>query len=188
MIEEATGDLPELLKLCDIRNVILIGHSDGGSIALLAAAALNHLIRGVITEAAHIFVEDETLEGIRNFMILYNSNKELQKKLSRYHGENTDKVVRRWADTWLAPEFLDWNIESFLSQITCPLLVIQGKNDEYATEKQVWKIVEHVPGPISWKIIPECGHTPHIQKSEHTLGLMHRFILSIEQDGKTIHG
>lgn len=181
LIEEATVDLPELLKACGIRDAILIGHSDGGSIALLAAATLKDVVRGAITEAAHIFVENETLHGIHRFLRFYNKNDELKHKLSRYHGKNVDRVVQRWAGTWLAPGFRDWNIEHFLPKITCPILVLQGKNDEYATVRQVDKIVDQVAGPVFWKIIPGCGHTPHIQAADHTLALMSEFILSIVQ-------
>jgi pimeloyl-ACP methyl ester carboxylesterase len=179
LIKEATEDLPKLLEFCGIKNAILIGHSDGGSIALLAAALQKRVINGAITEAAHIFVEDESINGIRTFMRIYDSDDELRKKLSRYHGENTDKVVRRWADTWLAPEFRDWNIEPFLPQITCPLLVLQGANDEYATVKQVKGIVDQVKGPVSSEIISKCGHVPHFQASDQVLALMSAFILSI---------
>jgi len=182
LIEEATIDFPELLEVCGIKNAILIGHSDGGSIALLAAAAWQGLVNGAITEAAHIFVEDETVNGIQKFMRAYNADERLKKKLSRYHGENTDQVVRRWANTWLWPEFRDWNIECFLPQISCPLLVLQGENDEYATVKQVKKIVGQVKGPVSWEIISKCGHTPHFQVSDLILTLMSDFILSILQN------
>jgi len=188
LIEEATVDLPELLEACGIQNAILIGHSDGGSIALLAAAARQRLVNGAITEAAHIFVEDETVNGIQKFMRAYNADDRLKKKLSRYHGENTDQVVRRWANTWLWSEFRDWNIECFLPQISCPLLVLQGENDEYATVKQVKKIVGQVKGPVSWEIISKCGHTPHFQASDHILALMSGFISSTLQGRKMIHG
>lgn len=184
LIEEADVDLPRLIKSCGIRNVILIGHSDGGSIALLAAATHKHLVKGAITEAAHIFVENETVNGIRKFMGLYDNDDKLKKKLSRYHGENTDKVVRRWADTWLAPEFRDWNMESFLPRISCPLLVLQGADDEYATIRQVRGIVDQVKGPVSWEIISRCGHVPHFQATDQVVALMSSFILSIVQKEK----
>lgn len=179
LIREATEDLPELLEACEIRSAIMIGHSDGGSIALLAAAIHKQLVNGVITEAAHIFVENETVNGIFKFMRTYDKDDELKIKLSRYHGENTDKVVRRWADTWLSPEFRDWNIESFLPEISCPLLVLQGDKDEYATDNQVKGIVDQVRGPVSWEIIPNCGHIPHFQVSGHILKRMSSFIKSI---------
>ena len=179
LIEEATEDLPKLMESRGIKSAILIGHSDGGSIALLAAAGLQHLIKGAIAEAAHIFVEDETVNGILRFIRAYNTDDGLKKKLFRYHGKNTDRVVRRWADRWLSPDYCDWNIECFLPQISCPLLVLQGENDEYASVKQVKKIVDQVNGPVSWKIISKCGHTPHLQSSGQVLNLMSEFIFNL---------
>ncbi len=185
LINEATVDLPKVLSSCGIDKTILIGHSDGGSIALLAAATNKQLVRGAITEAAHIFVENITVHGIQQFMEFYNSDPELKKKLSRYHGVNTNQVVQRWANTWLNPDFRDWNIESFLPEISCPLLVIQGENDEYATVRQVKRIVEQVKGPVSWEIIPNCSHVPHFQASAHVLALMSSFIFSIVEEKDT---
>lgn len=176
LIEEATEDLPKLLESCGIKNAILIGHSDGGSIALLAAAGRQSLVIGAIVEAAHIFVEDETVNGILRFMRTYNTDGGLKKKLARYHGKNTDRVVRRWADRWLSSDYRDWNIECFLPQISCPLLVLQGENDEYASLKQVKKIADQVSGPVSWQIIPNCGHIPHFQAGDKILALMSDFI------------
>jgi pimeloyl-ACP methyl ester carboxylesterase len=179
LIEEATEDLPKVLKACGIRKAVLIGHSDGGSIALLGAAIHKELVNGAITEAAHIFVEDETVTGIKKFMEIYDNDDRLKAKLSRYHGEQTDTIVQRWAGTWSSPEFRDWNIESFLPKISCPLLVLQGENDEYATVNQVKGIVDQINGPVSWKIISGCRHTPHFQAMDHVLTLMSDFILSI---------
>jgi pimeloyl-ACP methyl ester carboxylesterase len=81
----------------------------------------------------------------------------------------------------MAPEFRDWNIESFLPQIACPLLVLQGANDEYATVRQVKGIVDQVKGPVSWEIISKCGHLPHFQANNQVLALMSDFILSVLQ-------
>ncbi len=181
LVEEACIDLPELLHSLGIQKVILIGHSDGGSIALLAAATLKDSVVGAVCEAAHIFVEKKTLGGIQRFMSVYHSTVELKKKLSRYHRDQTDKVVQRWAETWLAPSFIDWNIESFLPQITCPLLVLQGENDEYATVEQAERIVAQASGPAKKIIIAECGHTPHLQAGDYTLKVISDFILSIVQ-------
>jgi pimeloyl-ACP methyl ester carboxylesterase len=87
----------------------------------------------------------------------------------------------------LAPSFRDWNIESFLPKISCPLLVLQGACDEYATVRQVKEIVDQVNGPVSWEIISKCGHIPHFQASDHVLALMSDFILSILQERKVLH-
>lgn len=172
---ESTIYLPGLLAACNIDNAILIGHSDGGTIALLTAAISGEHIRGVITEAAHIFVEDLTIDGIRKAVEAFTTAN-LKDKLARYHQENTETVFHRWADRWLSPKFYNWNIEEYLPRITCPLLVIQGENDEYGTAAQVERIVSQVSGPVKSLRIPNCGHAPHFQAQETVLAEITAFI------------
>jgi pimeloyl-ACP methyl ester carboxylesterase len=179
LLEEADRDFSELLKTLEIKNAVLVGHSDGGSIALLAAAINPLPIKGVITEAAHVLVENETVRGIRKFMTSYEKSG-LKKKLYRFHRENTEEVVRRWSATWLNPDFFDWNIEHFLPKIICPLLAIQGENDEYATVKQLERILHGVAGPSKSEILSNCGHTPHFQAQRRVLSLMSSFITSLK--------
>jgi pimeloyl-ACP methyl ester carboxylesterase len=172
---ESSIYLPGLLEACDISNAVLIGHSDGGSIALIAAATYHHLICGVITEAAHVFVEDITIEGIRKAVRAFETTS-LKDKLARYHRENTETVFNRWVERWLSAEFYNWNIERYLPRITCPLLVIQGEDDEYGTAAQVEGIVSQVSGPVQSRLIPDCGHVPHFQAPDAVLAEMTRFI------------
>ncbi|MDM8537247.1 alpha/beta hydrolase [Desulfobacterales bacterium HSG17] len=178
LVLEAAIYLPAFYKACNIDRAILVGHSDGGSIALLAAAEHEKLVHGVITEAAHIFVEDITTQGIKKVVHNYKNN-DLKQKLAIYHGENTDTIFYRWADTWLDPEYRPWNIESFLSRMTCPLLVLQGEDDEYATSAQVQGIKNQVSGPVEAKLIPNCAHVPHFQAKEKVLELMKEFIIGV---------
>lgn len=173
--QESQTYLPGLLKACEITKAVLIGHSDGGTIGLMTAAMQGEQICGVITEAAHIFVEDITLEGIRRAVRAFETT-DLKDKLARYHGENTETVFRRWADRWLSPEFYDWNIKDYLPRITCPLLVLQGQGDEYGTAAQVEGIVAGVSGPVQAQLIADCGHVPHFQAKETVLAEMTRFI------------
>ncbi|MBL7180504.1 MAG: alpha/beta hydrolase [Pseudomonadota bacterium] len=173
--KESQTYLPGLLQACDITKAVLIGHSDGGTIGLMTVAMHGERICGVITEAAHIFVEDITLEGIRRAVKAFEST-ELKDKLARYHGENTETVFRRWADRWLSPEFYDWNIKDYLPRITCPLLVLQGQDDEYGTAAQVEGIAALVSGPVATKLIADCGHVPHFQAKETVLDEVTRFI------------
>lgn len=172
---ESSTYLPGFLEACNIKNAVLIGHSDGGTIALLAAALNSEPIRGVITEAAHIFVEDITAEGIRQAVKAFETTS-LKDKLARYHGENTETIFHRWADRWLSAEFYRWNIEEYLPRITCPLLVLQGVDDEYGTAAQVEGIVAQVSGPVQSRLIPHCGHVPHFQAQETVLAEITRFI------------
>ncbi len=176
--DEALISLPEVLRQAGIDDAIIIGHSDGGSIALIFAAMYPDKVRGVITEAAHVFVEEVTITGIRKVVDLYK-NSDLRDRLYEYHKNNTDSIFQAWAETWLSGEFRNWNIEEYLPQITCPLLAIQGEDDEYGTRAQVESIIKQVAGPVEGLIIPDCGHVPHHQAHELTLREMARFILSL---------
>ena len=98
-----------------MKSVVLFGHSDGGSIALLAAAREQERVRAVVTEGAHVFVEDVTLAGIREARDALATT-DLRSRLARYHGDKVDGVVSAWTDTWLSPPFRDWNIESYLTR------------------------------------------------------------------------
>ncbi len=176
--DEALKSLPEVLEKSNVRSAILIGHSDGGSIALICAAKYRELVRGIITEAAHVFVEEITLAGIREAVEMYETTN-LKEKLSRYHGDNTDKIFRAWCDTWLSPEFQQWNIEECLPRINCPVLVIQGIDDQYGSEAQVEAIASQVAGPARSLLIPNCAHIPHKQAKDRVVREMTEFIRTL---------
>ncbi|MDQ1277194.1 MAG: Alpha/beta hydrolase [Thermodesulfobacteriota bacterium] len=173
--EEALTSLPQVLGHFGIENAILIGHSDGGSIALIFAAAHPEKVCCLITEAAHVFAEDVTLEGIREAVGIYKDT-DLRGRLAKYHGEKTDLVFKRWSETWLAPPFREWNIEAYLSAVSCPVLAIQGQDDPYGTPAQVEAIVRQVSGPVSGLIVPACGHIPHFQAREAVTAAMADFV------------
>ncbi|HVO83918.1 MAG TPA: alpha/beta hydrolase [Syntrophobacteria bacterium] len=176
--DEAFDSLPEVLQECGVKEAILIGHSDGGTIALLYGARYRQGLRAIITEAAHVFVEEVTLVGIRETVKQYQSG-DLKERLSRYHDDNTETLFRAWADTWLDPGFRDWNVESYLPQVMSPLLVIQGEDDEYATRAQVDAIVGQVSGPVRPLLVPRCGHTPHREAQDLVLQEMAAFIETV---------
>ena len=176
--DEALRSLPEVMRQLRIDRSILIGHSDGGSIALLFASAWPEKVRGIVTEAAHVFVEEATLAGIREAVKIYASS-DLPERLSKYHGGNTEKAFRGWSDIWLSPAFRDWNIEDCLAGVRCPVLAIQGQDDEYGTPAQVSAIVRGVSGPAAPLLVPGCGHIPHHQARKRVLEAMTRFILSL---------
>ncbi|MFO1371229.1 MAG: alpha/beta hydrolase [Candidatus Competibacteraceae bacterium] len=176
MHQEACDSLPEVLEASSITEPpILFGHSDGGSIALLFAAAYPDRARAVISEAAHVFIEEITLAGIRTARSVYEQGG-LQHQLRRHHGDNTDMMFRGWCDTWLRPDFRDWNIETELRSITCPLLIIQGEDDEYGTRAQVDTIAASVSGPTEILWLPDCAHIPHHQAREPVLVALTNFI------------
>lgn len=172
---EAERVLPQVLDACAVNRPVLVGHSDGGSIALLYAAAFPARPLACITEAAHVFVEPATLTGIRAAAAAWRTG-DLPARLARYHGDKTEAVFRGWTETWLRADFRDWNIEARLPAITCPLLVIQGQDDEYGSRAQVEAIVGHSGGPAEAVLVPACGHSPHHQQPAAVLAAMARFI------------
>ena len=129
---------------------------------------IHFILRASLQKGAHIFVEDITLQGIREAVTVYHTTN-LKERLQKYHGDKTDAVLRAWATTWLSDEFKSWNIEAFLPKIKCPVLVIQGENDEYGSEAQVDGIINQVPGAARKLIIPSAGHTPHKEAKEFVL-------------------
>lgn len=169
------------MKQLGIREAILFGHSDGGSIALIAAAKYPSCIRAVITEGAHIFVEDITLQGILEAVESYQST-DLKEKLQKYHGDKTEAMFRAWTDTWLGTEFKSWSIEHLLPQITCPVLVIQGEQDEFGSIAQVEGIIRGVSGEASGYLVPEAGHTPHKEAREAVLQASVSFINRLKSE------
>jgi pimeloyl-ACP methyl ester carboxylesterase len=174
-VREAEVDLPAVLQECGIERPILIGHSDGGTIALLYAARYPERTAGLITLAAHVFTEEVTLAGIRQAVEAFEHGN-LRQRLARYHGDRVDFVFRSWSTTWMSPEHRTWDITPLLRSITAPLLAIQGENDEYGTIAQVEAIRAGVSGPTEVVLIPGCGHSPHLQARERTVEEMARFI------------
>ncbi len=169
--------LRALLAAEDAANIILIGHSDGGTIALLYAALPGvPQPRGIITEAAHLFVEDVTRAGIRAAVDAYSAG--MREKLMRHHGPNTSRLFWDWAGGWLSPRFDAFDIRAQLRSVHAPVLAIQGLDDEYGTLAQINAIEHAIGGPFQRELIPACAHEPHIQAPVPTLQAMSRAILS----------
>lgn len=174
----ALCELPELLeKVLPNIPYILIGHSDGGSISLIFGAEQSPLLRGIITEAAHVFVEDATIAGIKIANEAWAKGK--LKGLSKYHGDKTENLYHAWSKTWLADWFLSWNIEYLLPSITAPLLVLQGSNDQYAPAGHAAGIASKTSGYARLEIVANCAHVPHIEAQAVVLQLMADFIARV---------
>jgi len=159
-LHEEAATLEQVLAAADVREAVLVGHSDGGTIALLAAALHPARVRAVVAEAAHVFVEDRTLEGVREAEKALACG-DLLARLERHHGAKAAPLAAAWIGTWLSPTFRSWNVEAELRRITCPVLVLQGAEDEYGTEAQVHAIARGVAGPVRPVIAPGLRHTPH---------------------------
>src|SRR5258708_38040348 len=157
MNHEAKVVLPEILAANNVQRPILLGHSDGASIALIYAGTWPERVRGLALEAPHVFVEDLSIGSITAIRKLYEST-DLSERLARYH-DYVDSTFRGWNDIWLDPQFRDWNIEEYLEAITCPTLVIQGEDDEYGTLAQVEAIQRRVPAAQAL-ILSSFRHSP----------------------------
>lgn len=154
--------------------IFLYGHSDGGSIALIYASNNSSKISGLIVEAAHVFVEDETVQGVQQARKNFQQNKFVG--LQKYHGLRYEEVFWAWNNIWLNPAFWSWNIVSLLQQINCPQLIIQGKNDQYATLRQVETITTESTGESTVFIPENCGHAPHKEQEKAVLDAAKNFI------------
>jgi pimeloyl-ACP methyl ester carboxylesterase len=173
---EADGVLPALLAACSIDDAILVGHSDGGTIALLHAA--RYPVRALVLEAAHVFVEGVCLDGVDAARRAWRET-DFPQRLARHHGGNTEAMFFAWADMWAADWFRDWNIETELPGVTCPVLAIQGAADEYGTPAQLAAIARGVTGPVETMLVPDSGHSPHIQARDAVLARMAGFIAAL---------
>jgi pimeloyl-ACP methyl ester carboxylesterase len=175
--ESALQELPAVLEgAIGTRDHILVGHSDGGSIALIYAAERRPTLCGVITEAAHVFVEAETITGIEVAVRAYEAGD--LAGLTHYHGDKTDCLFWAWAHTWLTPWFRSWNIEYALPSIQYPVLALQGADDQFGTAAQVNAIVAGNPHRRGL-VVEGSGHTPHGDQPEVLLGVMGEFIAEI---------
>ena len=164
---QAREVLPELLAALEIDTrrspPWLFGHSDGGSIALIYAATFPDRVAGVIAVAPHLFVEDLSVRSIERARDVYR-NTDLRERLARHHAD-VDSAFWGWNDIWLDPAFRDWNIEALLPSIRCPVLAVQGYDDEYGTMAQIDRIPLGVPRARLLKLA-SCGHSPHRDQPE----------------------
>ena len=173
MHREGLEVLPAFLKAMKIANPILVGHSDGASISLIYAGAGNP-VRGMALVAPHVFTEEGNLQSIRKIRQTFETT-DLPQRLGRYH-RDPRKTFYLWCDAWLDPEFRRWNIEEYLPGIRCPVLAIQGEQDEYGTMAQLDAIARQVTGPCELLKLPDCGHSPHKDRTDRVLHSLSGFI------------
>lgn len=173
MHRQAREVLPALLSALGIADPWLFGQSDGGSIALLHAASFPASVGGVIVVAPHLFVEDISVASIALARTTY-LEKGLRERLARYH-DDVDSAFFGWNDIWLSPSFRDWNIESELAAIRCPVLALQGEDDEYGTLRQVTAIRDHLPA-TEVVALPGCGHSPHRDQPDALIQAVNHFM------------
>ena len=172
MARQADEVLPALFAALGIERPWLFGHSDGGTIALLHAA--RHDVAGVVAVAPHLFVEDVSVTNIAKARDAYESC-DLRERLARHHAD-VDSAFYGWNDVWLSPAFRDWNVEREVATIACPVLAVQGEDDEYGTLEQVRTLARRLP-KTRLLVIPKCGHSPHRDQPEILSGEAGRFIV-----------
>ncbi len=176
MHEEARAGLPALLRAAELRDIVLVGHSDGASIAIIAAGEARCLgLRGLVLEAPHVFCEELSVRSIAAAATAYVEG-DLRRRLERHHGANVDGAFWGWNRAWLDPGFRHWNIEEFLPAISVPALVVQGMDDEYGTMAQIRAVEGKIGGPVEVATFARCGHSPHRDRADDVLQTMAAFI------------
>jgi pimeloyl-ACP methyl ester carboxylesterase len=176
MHEEALHGLPAVLAEHGIDRPILIGHSDGASIAIIHAGA-GFPVTALVLMAPHVFVEDRSIDGIRAAKEAYDHG-DLRGRLARYH-DHVDVAFRGWNDVWLSPEFRTWDITDRLGGITCPVLLVQEEHDAYGTVAQLDAIERGVPGRVERCVVAGTGHSPHLDDPESTLAAVAGFVSAV---------
>jgi pimeloyl-ACP methyl ester carboxylesterase len=175
--------LPEVLRAARIRHAVLVGHSDGGSIAAVYAGSNGQRLLGLITIAAHFFVEDLNIASIRQIGAEYETT-DLRQRLARYH-RDPDNAFRGWNDAWLDPRFRVFDLTPLLPAIAVPILALQGADDPYGTEDQLRIFAAKVQVPITPRLIRGGKHAPHLEAKDETLALITDFITDLQRGSLT---
>jgi pimeloyl-ACP methyl ester carboxylesterase len=173
--------LPQVLKAAGIRRSVLVGHSDGGSIAAIHAGTVgaDPALAGIIMLAAHFFVEEVNVASIRRIRTEYETT-DLRSRLAKYH-RNVDVAFHGWCDSWLDPRFRDFDLTGYLAGIGCPVLALQGTDDPYGTEEQLHVLKRHSQARLRTLLIPGARHAPHLEAKEVTLDVISEFIRELPQ-------
>jgi pimeloyl-ACP methyl ester carboxylesterase len=172
---EADEVLPRLLQALAIDDCVLVGHSDGGTIALNYAARDPEPLRAVVTLAAHAINEPVCVTSIVKAREAFAAG-DLRQRLMKYHGDNTDGAFHLWSDAWVTPGFQPMDADGRLPGVIVPVQAVQGEDDEYGSELQLGIIAGKVGGYCETRLVPDCGHSPHLQQPTYVLSEITRFI------------
>lgn len=173
--DESDNCIPVIIDYFRLSKFILFGHSVGGGMAVVCAGKFPGRCAGVITESAQAFVEDRTLQGIREASAVFRDSRQIE-KLRKYHGDKAESVLRAWTETWQSPDFSAWSLADSLARVKCPILAIHGDRDEFGSSKHPEMIAGLAGGPSRKIIIPGCGHVPHREKTEIILTIVSEFL------------
>ncbi|MCP5075560.1 MAG: alpha/beta hydrolase [Rhodobacteraceae bacterium] len=180
MTREAKQVLPEVLDAIRFRRGILLGHSDGATIAAIyAGSVLDHRVRGLILMAPHFFTEDIGLAEIAVTKAAYVTG-ELPERMAKHH-RNPDNAFWGWNDSWLNPRFKSWNVSEVIDYLRIPVLAIQGMQDRYGTLAQIEVIEDRIYSPIDTQILENCRHSPHIDQPGQTLEMIAKYIERLDR-------
>ncbi len=180
MTREAEDVLAEVLDQINIRNGILVGHSDGASIAAIyAGSVVDERIKGVVLMAPHFFTEEPGLNAIAAARVEFEKGT-LRERMQKYH-RDVDNTFYGWNDSWLHPEFKQWNVSAVLDQITVPVLAIQGNDDQYGTLAQIEVIKTRCRAPVESLILENCRHSPFIEQATLVLNAIALFCEHVQR-------
>jgi pimeloyl-ACP methyl ester carboxylesterase len=175
MHDEALLVLPQVLDVAGIRNAVLIGHSDGGSIATIHAGGVRDpRVHGTVLIAAHFMVEEMNIASIAGIKLTYEQG-DLRQRLARYHS-NVDVAFRGWNDAWLDPRFRAFDITDYAARIRIPVLALQGTDDPYGSAEQLLVLQRVASCPLETRMIPEARHSPHLEAKDATLAAVVAFV------------
>jgi pimeloyl-ACP methyl ester carboxylesterase len=179
MHREAVDVLPGVLDAIGFKSGILLGHSDGASIAAVHAGSFTDpRVHGIGLIAPHFFTEPEGLGAIAEARAQYKDG-DLRDRLAKYHTD-VDNAFRGWCDAWLDPGFKSWNIEAFIGAIRHPILAIQGRDDQYGTLRQVEALATRARAPLDVEILDNCKHSPHLEQPDRTLAIVTDFLARLD--------
>jgi pimeloyl-ACP methyl ester carboxylesterase len=181
MHQEAMETLPKLLDAIGFESGLLVGHSDGASIAAIHGGAVaDPRVRGLVLMAPHFFTEDMGIASIAEARTAFETTN-LRERLQKYHGDNVDCAFWGWNRAWLDPEFRNWDLREFLPRITVPVLILQGEDDQYGTSAQIACAEELCGEGAESLLLADCAHSPFREQPERTLTATRDFIARLKQ-------
>lgn len=184
MTQEAVKSLPEVIDAIGAQEIILVGHSDGATIsAIYAGSVADYRVRGLVLMAPHFFTEEMGLAEIAKAGEAFEKT-DLKEKMAKYH-RDPEATFRGWCDAWLSPGFKAWNVADVIDYLRIPTLVIQGREDQYGTLRQVDEVSSRSYAPVDIAILDNCKHSPHLEQPEQTCAAISEFaarLVRIEQE------
>jgi pimeloyl-ACP methyl ester carboxylesterase len=180
MTREAVEVLPQVLAAIGFRRGILLGHSDGATIAAIHAGSVEDFrVRAIVLMAPHFFAEPMGLAAIEAARAAYETG-DLRARMAKHHAD-PDNAFRGWNDAWLNPQFHDWNVADVIDYLRIPALAIQGSDDQYGTLAQIAELETRSYAPVETLILDGCKHSPHLERPGEVVGAVAEFVARLER-------